>query len=176
MQKKNRLALLDRDGVLNVSNIKNGYIGYKKFFKWYPGAKRSIKYLKLNKYKVVVVTNQSGIARNYFSYLDVIRLHKHMQSDLKKYGTKIDKFYICPHHLDGVIKKYKKQCNCRKPKIGLFKKIKKNYRVDKINSFMIGDQFTDMQFAKRIGVKGFLFKKRNLYKFILDLPIDVKKN
>ena len=108
MKKKNRLALLDRDGVLNVSNIKNGYIGHKKFFKWYPGAKRSIKYLKLNKYKVVVVTNQSGIARNYFSYLEVIRLHKHMQSDLKKYGTKIDKFYICPHHLDGVIKKYKK--------------------------------------------------------------------
>jgi histidinol-phosphate phosphatase family protein len=99
-----------------------------------------------------------------------------MQSDLKKYGAKIDKFYICPHHLNVLIKKYKKQCNCRKPKIGLFKKIKKNYRVDKINSFMIGDQFTDMQFAKRIGVKGFLFKKTNLYKFILDLPIDVKKN
>jgi D-glycero-D-manno-heptose 1,7-bisphosphate phosphatase len=76
MQKKNRLALLDRDGVLNVLNIKNGYIECKKFFKWCPGAKQSIKYLKLNKYKVVIITNQYGITRNYFSYLDVIRLHK----------------------------------------------------------------------------------------------------
>jgi D-glycero-D-manno-heptose 1,7-bisphosphate phosphatase len=176
MKKKISLALLDRDGVLNVSTIKNGYIGYKKFFKWIPGAKKSIKYLKLKKYKVIVVTNQSGIARNYFSYQDVKKLHKHMLSDLKKYGTKIDKFYICPHHIDGIIKKYKKKCNCRKPKIGLFKKIQKTYRVDKINSFMIGDQPSDIKFAKRIGIKSFLFKKKNLYKFILNLPIYVKKD
>jgi D-glycero-D-manno-heptose 1,7-bisphosphate phosphatase len=164
------------DKVPSFNNIKNGYIGYKKYFRWYPGAKKTIKYLKSLNYKVIVVTNQSGIARNYFSYKNVIDLHKSMQSDLKKYGTKIDNFFFCPHHIDGTIKKYKKNCNCRKPKIGLFKKIKRKYRVDKINSFMIGDKFTDMKFAKRIGVKGFFFKKKNLYKFILDLPINVKKN
>jgi D-glycero-D-manno-heptose 1,7-bisphosphate phosphatase len=174
--KFSKIAILDRDGVLNFNNIKKGYIGYKKYFKWYPGAKKTIKYLKSLNYKVIVVTNQSGIARNYFSYQNVLDLHKSIQSDLKKYGTKIDRFYFCPHHIDGIIKKYKIKCNCRKPKIGLFKKIQKNYKVNKKKSFMVGDQLSDIQFADKIGIKSFLFKKKNLYKFILNLPIYVKKD
>ena len=91
----NKIAILDRDGVLNFNNINNGYIGYKKHFKWYPGAKKTIKYLKSLNYKVVVVTNQSGVARNYFSYKDVLNLHKTMQIDLNRHGTKIDNFFFC---------------------------------------------------------------------------------
>lgn len=125
MQKKNRLALLDRNGALNVLNIKNEYIGWKKFFKWYPGAKQSIKYLKLNKYKVVIVTNQSGITRNYFLYPNVIRLHKHMQSDLKKYGTKF------------IIKSPKILANYGKPLVilraGFYNKEIKNQILKEIN-------------------------------------------
>ena len=71
--KFSKIAILDRDGVLNFSNIKNGYIGYRKYFKWYPGAKKTIKYLKSLNYKVIVVTNQSGVARNYFSYQKILR-------------------------------------------------------------------------------------------------------
>ena len=168
-----KLALLDRDGVLNVSN---GYVGYKKYFKWTCGAKKSIKYLKSIGYKIFVVTNQSGIARGFFSYKDVLNLHNYMNKELRRYGTKIDKFYICPHHIDGVMKKYKKQCNCRKPNTGLFSKIEMNYTVDKKKSFMIGDQSSDIQFAKKIGIKAFLFRKKNLFKFILNLPINAKKN
>ncbi len=112
------------------------------------------------------MSNQSGIARGYFSSKDVRNLHKFMNAELKKFNTKIDRFLFCPFHIDGKIRKYKKRSSLRKPDIGMFKIINKIWKVDKRNSFMIGDQKTDMQFAKKAGIKGFFFNKRNLYKFI----------
>lgn len=164
--KKTKIAFLDRDGVLNLSNIKNGYIGYVNDFKWIPGAKKSIKLLKEKNFKIVIVTNQSGIARGYFSNKDVYKLHRYLKEDLKEFGTKIDKIYFCPYHKDGIIKKYKKKSSLRKPGIGMFLKASKIWNIDKKKSFMIGDQKTDMIFAKRAKIKGYLFKEKNLYKFI----------
>lgn len=166
MKKKFKVAFLDRDGVINKSNFQNGYIGYKKYFKLIPGVVSSIKYLKSLNYKVVIVSNQSGIARGYFTIDDVNKLHKYLQSTLKKKGTILDKILICPYHKDGVIKKYKKSSSLRKPNIGMFRLVNKIWKVDKLNSFMIGDQDTDMEFAKKSGIKGFLFKEKNLLKFI----------
>ena len=166
MKKKFRVAFLDRDGVINKTNFQNGYIGYKKYFKLMPGVIASIKYLKSLNYKVVIVTNQSGIARGYFTHNDVNKLHKYLQYILKKKNTNLDKIVICPYHKDGIIKKYKKNSILRKPKIGMFKIINKIWKVDKSNSFMIGDQKTDMEFAKNCNIKGFLFKEKNLLKFI----------
>ncbi len=166
MTRSKKIAILDRDGVLNKSNINNGYIGLFKDFKWIKGAKKAIKYLNQNNYKVIVVTNQSGIARKYFSYKDVVKLHKLMKDDLKRTNAKIDRIFFCPHHKDGVVKKYKLICSCRKPKNKFFKKIKKIWNIDYKKSFMIGDQLTDMEFAKNSNINGFLFKKNDLYKFI----------
>ena len=87
MKKKTKVAFLDRDGVINSSKINKGYIGDIKDFKWIKGAKKTIKYLKLNKYKIIIVTNQSGIARGYFSIRDVYRVHRYLKSELKKIGT-----------------------------------------------------------------------------------------
>ena len=154
--KKFNLAILDRDGVLNKSNINNGYIGYIKDFYWISGAKKAIKFLNKKNYKVVIVSNQSGIARNYFKYKDVVMLHNFIKKDLKKIDARIDRIFFCPHHKNGVVKKYKINCKCRKPKNYFFKKIKKIWNIDKRNSFMIGDQKTDMQFAKKSGIKGLL--------------------
>ena len=161
--KKVKIAFLDRDGVLNENR---GYVGFKKDFKWIKGAKQSIKYLKKNDYYISVVSNQSGVARNFFKMKDVHNLHKFMKNDLKKINTKIDAFHFSPYHIDGVIKKYKKKSACRKPGIKMFKKIQKKINIDKKNSFMIGDQKTDMMFAKKCGIKGFFFKKGNLLDFI----------
>lgn len=161
-----KIAFLDRDGVINSSKYKKGYIGHIKDFKWINGSKKAIKYLKSKKFKVVIVTNQSGVARGFFSIRDVHTLHKHLQKELIKYGTSFDKIYFCPYHKDGVVKKYKKNSNLRKPKIGMFLKVKNIWKIDKKNSFMIGDQTTDMEFAKRARIKGYLFKHDNLYKFI----------
>ena len=166
MKKKTKIAFLDRDGVLNVSEIKNGYIGFVKDFKWIPGAKKAIKLLKKKNYKVVIVTNQSGIARGYFSLKDVYKLHKYLKNELIKYGTKVDKIFFCPYHKDGIKKKYKKNSIMRKPKNGMFIKTNKIWKVDKKNSFMIGDQKTDIEFAKKSKIKGYLFNKKNLFDFV----------
>ena len=133
MKKKTKIAFLDRDGVLNSSIKNNGYIGKIKDFKWIKGSKKTIKYLKSKKFKIVIVSNQSGIARGYFSIKDVYKLHSFLQSELKKFGTKVDKIFFCPFHIDGVVKKYKKKSNLRKPGIGMFLKANKI-----INIFILG--------------------------------------
>ena len=166
MKKKTKIAFLDRDGVINSSKINRGYIGKVRDFKWLKGSKKAIKYLKLKKFKVVIVTNQSGIARGYFSLKDLYKINRHIVSELKKIGTKVDKIVFCPYHVDGIIKKYKKKSNLRKPNIGMFEKINKIWKVDKQKSFMIGDQLTDMQFAKKAGIKGHLFNSDDLYRYI----------
>lgn len=165
-RKKIKIAFFDRDGVLNSSRINHGYIGFKEDFKWIPGAKKTIKYFREKSFKIVIVTNQSGIARGYFSLSDVYKLHKFIKLELIKFGTKVDKIIFCPFHKDGIIKKYKKKNNCRKPGIGMFLEINKIWKVDRKNSFMIGDKLTDMQFAKKAKIEGYLFNEKNLYKFV----------
>ena len=169
--KKIKIAILDRDGVLNFANTKNGYIGYQKDFKWVSGAKKAIKYLNDYKFKVIVVTNQSGVARKFFKYNDVVKLHNFMNLSLEKISAKIDKFYFCPHHIDGLDSRYKKKCKCRKPGIGNFQKIKKRWDLDLKKTFMIGDQSSDMLFAKKSKIKGYLFKGGNLFTFIKKLKL-----
>ena len=167
-KKKNlsKIAFLDRDGVINYSNLKNGYIGYVKYFKWYKGAKKAIKLLNENNYKVVIVTNQSGIARGFFSEKDVNKLHKYIKSNIKKYGGLINAIYYCPYHVDGTIKKFKKKSKLRKPEIGMFHLAQKKWKIDKSKSFMIGDQKTDMTFARKAKISGYLFTEDNLHNFI----------
>lgn len=166
MKRKVKIAFLDRDGVINSKKINGGYIGNIKDFIWMTGAKKTIKYLKRNNYKVVIVTNQSGIARGYFSIKDVYKLHRYLKNELKRFGTFVDKIYFCPYHKDGVIKKYKINSTMRKPKNGMFLKASKVWNIDKKNSFMIGDQKTDMEFAKKSKIKGYFFNQKNLFIFI----------
>mgnify|MGYP001188652488 FL=1 len=158
-----KIAFFDRDGVLNSSKINKGYIGKIKDFKWLPGAKKTLKYIKNKKFKIVIVTNQSGVARDYFSINDVFKINKHIKSEMKKINVKIDAIYFCPYHKDGIVKKYKKISSLRKPNNGMFKLAQKRWDIDKKNSFMIGDQKTDMIFAKKSQIRGFLFKEKNLF-------------
>lgn len=166
---RTKIAFLDRDGVLNYNKINNGYIGSIDQFKWISGAKKAIKFLKNLDYKVVVISNQSGIARNYFKIRDVQKIHKFMNLELSKIETKIDNFYFCPFHPKGVNEKYKKNSFMRKPEIGMFKEVEKKWKVDKQNSFMIGDSKTDMQFARNAKIRGFLFNSKNLLFFLKNL-------
>ena len=128
---KTQIAFLDRDGVINSSRPNNGYIGSLKHFKWIPGAIKAIKLLNDRNYKVVVVTNQSGVARGFFTIKDVKTIHSYIQKKLKENDAKIDKFYFCPFHKDGIIKKYKKTSSLRKPNIGMFRLAQKKmeYRL-----------------------------------------------
>jgi D-glycero-D-manno-heptose 1,7-bisphosphate phosphatase len=164
--KLKKIAFLDRDGVINSKEYNGGYIGSLKYFKWIPGAIKTIKFLKKKKYKVVVVTNQSGVARGFFTIRDVQKIHFFIQKKLKENNTKIDAFYFCPFHKEGIIKKFKKNSPLRKPKIGMFYLAQKKWNIDKKESFMIGDQKTDVEFAKKAKIKGYLFNKKNLFNFV----------
>lgn len=166
MKKKIKIAFLDRDGVINSKDINNGYIGNIKDFKWIKGAKKAIKFLKDEKYKVVIVSNQSGIARGYFSIKSVYEIHRYLKEQLRAINTSVDQIYFCPYHIDGIILKYKKKSALRKPNIGMFKLAEKRWSIDKNKSFMIGDQLTDMEFASKSKIRGFLFNEDNLFNFV----------
>lgn len=169
--KKIKIAFLDRDGVINSSRLNNGYVGSLKHFKWVPGAIKAIKFLNEKNYKVAVVTNQSGVARGFFTIKDVKKIHSYIQKKLNENDANIDAFYFCPFHKDGIIKKYKKNSPLRKPNIGMFRLAKKKWNIDKKKSFVIGDQLTDMKFATNVGIKGFFFRERSLFNFIKKIKI-----
>ena len=152
---KKKIAFFDRDGVLNISNINDGYIGFKKDFKWVTGAKKALKYIQNLGYKIIIVTNQSGVARGYFSIKDVNILHKYMRASLKKIDVRISGIFFCPFHIDGVVSKYKKKSNLRKPGNKMIKNIFDKFLIDKRNSFMIGDKNTDKKCAKKSKLKFF---------------------
>ena len=169
LPKKSKLksaVFFDRDGVLNVDYE---YIYRIKDFIWMEGAIEAIKYLNDNNYFVFVVTNQSGIARGYYTENEVFKLHQWMNNELKKDGAHIDAFYFCPHHPKAKVDKYRIKCDCRKPSPGLILKALREWPIDKSNSFSIGDKESDTKAAINAGIQGHLFKKDNLYHFLLKI-------
>lgn len=145
----------DRDGVL----IKNyGFVHKIKNLKWLKGVKESIKFLNKKRIMVIVITNQSGIARGYFTEKDLNVFHSDMNLQLKKLNAFINKFYYCPFHPEGVIKKYSRQSNLRKPGNGMLIKALRDFKLKPNECFMIGDQKTDYVSAKKTNVR-FQYKK-----------------
>ena len=133
---------------------------------WIAGAKKAIRYLVKKNYNIFIITNQSGIARGYFTINDLNKLHNFMLGELKKQNCYINEIFYSPFHKNALVKKYKKISSCRKPGIKFYNKIKNNWEIDYKNIYMIGDKETDLKFAKNCGIKGMLFKEDNLYKFI----------
>lgn len=156
-------VFFDRDGVLNIDKA---YVYRREDFEWIAGAKELIKFLNDNDILVIVITNQSGIARGYYTEENMHELHKYMQSDLEKIGAHIDAFYYCPHHSEGSIKEYTLVCDCRKPKPGLILKALAEWKIDKTKSIMIGDKQRDIEAAEAAGIKGYLFFGGNLFEFV----------
>ena len=158
----NKAVFLDRDGVINRNS---GYVAHLKDFKWLKNVKLAIKLLNKKNFKVIVVTNQSGVARGLYSEKDVLNLHTWMNKELKKIDAKINDFFYCPYHPFGKIKKYKKNSIFRKPNPGMILKAKYKHNINLSKSFMIGDQKSDEDCAKKAKVI-FFYKKNNLLKDI----------
>ena len=165
MEKKTKALFLDRDGVINKDY---GYVFSLKNFVWLKNVKKAIKYVYLKKYLIVVVTNQSGIARGMYGEDDVKKLHKNMNEQLKKFNCKIHDFFYCPYHPKYGNKKYKKDSFLRKPNPGMILKAANKWSIDLSKSLMIGDKKIDMIAAKRSNLK-FIKKKYNLLN-------EIKKN
>ncbi len=153
---KKKVAILDRDGVINYDF---GYVHKMNKFKLKPNIIDLIKFLNDKNYFVFVVTNQSGIGRGYYSEKDVKKLHNYLDYKLNKKGAHIDEYFISPYFKFSKSKKYRFGSKYRKPNIGFFNQIKKNYPIKLKGSFMIGDQKTDYLFAKKSKIQYFDVKK-----------------
>ena len=152
---ENRPAVFfDRDGVLNKDI---GYLYKIADFVWIEGAVEAIKACNQAGWLVFVITNQSGVARGYYTEADVQRLHEWMNEDLARYGAHIDEFFYCPHHPEGCVEEYKRTCECRKPGTKLLELACEKYAVDKQKAFLIGDKLSDMECAARAGIEGVRF-------------------
>ncbi|MDY0292196.1 MAG: D-glycero-beta-D-manno-heptose 1,7-bisphosphate 7-phosphatase [Desulfuromonadaceae bacterium] len=142
MENKQRSAVfLDRDGTINVE--KNYLIDPQEFV-FVPGAPEAIRALKQAGYLVVVVTNQSGIARGYFSVEQVEHLHAHMQHMLQEYSTQVDAFYVCPHHPSAGDGPYTCECTCRKGEPGMLFAAARALNIDLTTSYIVGDKVADL--------------------------------
>ncbi|MBI5048036.1 MAG: D-glycero-beta-D-manno-heptose 1,7-bisphosphate 7-phosphatase [Deltaproteobacteria bacterium] len=143
---KNLAVFLDRDGTINKDT---GYIDSPGRLIIIDGVSSAIKRLNSNGFKVVVITNQSGVARGYFSKEALDIVNKRLEHILKKKRAHIDGIYYCPHHPDD-------NCECRKPKIGLLEQAKKDLNIDFKKSYVVGDKVSDVEIAQGIGGKGIL--------------------
>ncbi len=149
-----KILFLDRDGVLNVDT---GYLHKIEDLQWIPGVKEGLLKAVHDGYEIIVVTNQSGVARGYYTEEDVAILHTHMVKILGSWGIPILRFYYCPHYVGAPIEKYNVECNCRKPKPGMILQAFEEYEIDKERSFLIGDSVRDVEAAVAAGLRGYLF-------------------
>lgn len=147
-------AFLDRDGVLNVDHH---YVHRSDQLVWIDGVPEAIWLLNDAGYLVIVVTNQSGVARGLYDESAIGTLHEHMRDTLAARGAHIDAFYYCPHHPEGTVAAYTMRCDCRKPGTGMFEQAAHDWPIDRTRSFMIGDKDIDVEAATAFGIRGAKF-------------------
>jgi len=152
---KNKAVFLDRDGTIVVHEH---YLSSPDQLKLLPNAAEGIRLFKKSGYLVIVITNQSGIARGFFDEKQLTLIHKELMSILKEEGITIDDIYYCPHHSEGVIEQYTLDCDCRKPKPKMLLNAAKQHNIDLTQSLMIGDSEVDMQAGKNAGCTSLLIR------------------
>ena len=150
---KQPAVFLDRDGTINEQM---GYINHISRFVLLPGVGQAIRKLNDRHIPVVVVTNQSGLARGYFPPSLLDEVHKKMDKQLAVDGAHIDGLYICPHHPEAKEEQYRKACNCRKPKTGLLEQAAVDLNLDLTKSFMVGDRWSDLKCGVAAGATSIL--------------------
>ena len=159
-----KAVFLDRDGVINIDY---GYVGSIDKFKFKEGIFELLKFLQEKGFFLFVVTNQSGIARGYYTKEDFHNLMNYMINELKKKEIEIKDYNFCPHHPDIT-----GECNCRKPRPGMILDLAKKYDVDLKNSIMIGDSLSDIEAAKNAGIKKTYLVKDSLVEVLKKIKED----
>lgn len=160
-----KALFLDRDGIINIDS---GYVSDKKSFVFKEDIFNLLNRAIEKNYIIIIVTNQSGIGRGYFSENDFNKLNQWMLNQFKKKNILISKTYFCPHHSTEGLPPYNIKCNFRKPNPGMFLKAKKEFNINMNKSIMLGDRVTDMNAAISSGiVKNFL---------LCDNETQIKKN
>jgi len=149
----NRAVFIDRDGTISEEV---GYINHVSRFRLFPYSAAALKQLRDNGYLAIVITNQAGVARGYFSEEMVQAIHQQMTRDLEASGARVDAIYYCAHHPSVGEPPYQLDCDCRKTKPGLLLRAARDYDIDLANSWMVGDRYSDIELAANAGVKSAL--------------------
>lgn len=154
----NRAVFLDRDGVVNVDH---GYVHKKENFEFVDGIFDLCKKAYKLGYLIIIVTNQSGIGRGYYTKKDFFKISEWMKDCFMDKGISISKIYFCPHHEDAKLIEYKKVCDFRKPNPGMIHKAIKEFEIDPKKSILVGDNSSDIEAGIKAGVnQNFLYKKK----------------
>ena len=141
-----RTIFLDRDGVLNEKMPEGRYVASWAEFRLLPGVPEAIGRLNRAGLRVIVVSNQRGVALGLYSAADVAAIHANLQKLLGEQGAHVDAFYFCPHD--------KAQCNCRKPLPGMFEQAQRDFPdITPETSLMVGDSLSDIEFGRRLGMR-----------------------
>ncbi len=148
-------VFLDRDGTINEQM---GYINHISRFQLLPGVRRAIKQLNDANVPVIVISNQSGLARGYFPEELLSEVHEKMNLLLTEKGAHVDAIYYCPHHPEAKEEKFRETCDCRKPKPGLVLRAAKELGIDPEKSFVVGDRWSDIKTAVNCGAKSILVR------------------
>jgi D,D-heptose 1,7-bisphosphate phosphatase len=148
--KKNRVVFLDRDGTL-CEEV--GYLSSVEQMRLIPRSGEAVRLLNQKGYKVVVITNQAGVARGFFPEAVLEGLHAEMVRQLREEGAYLDGIYYCPHHPSDGFPPYRQECNCRKPATGLLERAAADLNLDLLSGYMIGDHFSDVECGQRVGAE-----------------------
>jgi D-glycero-D-manno-heptose 1,7-bisphosphate phosphatase len=146
---KRRAVFIDRDGTLSEEV---GYINHVSRFRLFPYAASAIKHLNENGWLAIVITNQAGVARGYFSEDTIHAVHKAMTNELKSNGAQLDAIYYCAHHPSVGEPPYRLDCDCRKPKPGLISRAVKDFGISLEESWMVGDRYSDVELARNAAI------------------------
>ena len=169
----NKAVFLDRDGTINVEK---NYLYKIEDFEFLPGVIEGLKLLQDAGYLLIIITNQSGIARGYYTEEDFNRLNNWMLNQLAEYGINITKVYYCPHLPDATVKEYRIDCECRKPKLGMYYQAIRDYDIDLGQSYAIGDKIRDCAICETTECKGYLIGKNEKNEVICSVRQGANKN
>jgi histidinol-phosphate phosphatase family protein len=162
--------ILDRDGVLNEKAPRANYVRNWAEFKWIPGAKESLRLLKEDGFRVIIVSNQAGIGRGAMSEQDLFDIHRRMVKDAESAGGRVDAIYYCPHDWD-------EGCECRKPKPGMLFQAQHDFNLDLSQTLFIGDDERDGQAAEAAGCRSALVTgEKTLLNIISELLLKQSKS
>lgn len=141
---------LDRDGTINHEV---GYVNHLSRFELFPWTIEALRHLRQAGYLAVVVTNQSGVARGYFSEGLVREVHAKLQAQLTGAGVRIEGIYYCPHHPSEGQSPYRQECDCRKPKPGMLYRAAQELGIDFSRSVLVSDKYEDVTMAQGLGLR-----------------------
>ena len=147
----NHAIFLDRDGTLNEEA---GYITDLAQFRLFDFAAEAVRLVNKAGWRAIVLTNQSGIARDYFTETTLLKIHERMEESLRLQGAEVDAIYYCAHHPDYGSPPYRLDCDCRKPKPGLVERAAKDFDLDLSRCCVIGDRYRDIEAGHAAGARG----------------------